>query len=409
MVEMENKQTLSADVWERWGWIWSAIFYISLAASVLLVLPDTESDRSNFGLMLVLVVASALWHPVGAWYLVRRYPDFRERPVIMGGYLFVAFALWWGLLNLHDAFYFMLFGLYGQIFTYLSIRLAIPTAILISAFMTFVQFTDAETGELISSPVFLIFVGATVVGVLIALWLSAIISQSAQRQQLIEQLEATQKELAQAEREAGILTERQRLGREIHDTLAQGFTSIVMHLEAAEQALPPEAGTAQHHVDEARKVARDSLAEARGMVWSLRPSRLEENTLAEAIERVVKQWSSSTGIQAGTLITGEALSLHPQAEVALLRAVQEGLANIQKYASASEVMATLSYLDDVVLLDVQDNGVGFDVDRIAGTRPGLNSGYGLRAMQERVSQLGGTMTIESAVGEGTTLALEIPV
>jgi signal transduction histidine kinase len=409
MVETKEEPTLRTDVWDRWGWIWSAVFYISLLVAFLLAWPDLDFSRPDGILVLVLTLASALWHPVGAWYLPRRYPNFRERPVLMVMYLLVAFALWLALISIHGAFYFLLFGLYGQVFAFLPIRLSIPAAILLSTFVMVQQIRDSRLSLSPNEPAFWIFAGATLGGVLIALWLNAIISQSAHRKQLVEQLEATQRELAQAEREAGILAERQRLGREIHDTLAQGFTSIVMHLEAAEQACPPEATVSAHHVNEARKVARESLAEARGLVWSLRPTQLQENTLPEAIERVVRQWSSSTGIQAETLVTGDALALHPQAEVAFLRTVQEGLANVQKHASASAVTVTLSYLSNVVLLDVQDNGVGFDVDRVSDSRPGLDGGYGLPAMQERVTQLGGMMTIESGVGEGTTLALEIPV
>lgn len=216
--------------------------------------------------------------------------------------------------------------------------------------------------------------------------------------------------LVEREKQAAVLDERQRLAREIHDTLAQGFTSIVMHLEAAEGAMPGEWPAVQQHLDQARRTARESLLQARRLVWALRPAILERTSLPTAVERVVARWMADTGIAARATITGMACPLPTAAEIALLRAVQEALANVRKHARAGQVAVTLSYMGDLVVLDVQDDGVGFDPAEVqAPPAVDAHGGFGLAAMRERLEQLGGTLLVESAPGEGTTLVVEVPV
>jgi signal transduction histidine kinase len=232
------------------------------------------------------------------------------------------------------------------------------------------------------------------------------------RRQLILALEETQARLAASEREAGALAERQRLAREIHDTLAQGFTSIVMHLEAAEQALPDAADTAttRAYLDQARRTARASLTQARAVVADLRPDLLVGNSLPAALERVVAQWRTESGVAASFAVTGEAVGPMPAVDITLLRALQEALANVRKHAQATSVVVTLSYMDDLVVLDVQDDGVGM-ADQPAGADAlRLDAGgFGLVAMRERVEQLGGALLVERAPQQGTTVVVQIPV
>jgi signal transduction histidine kinase len=216
--------------------------------------------------------------------------------------------------------------------------------------------------------------------------------------------------LVERGKRAAVLDERQRLAREIHDTLAQGFTSIVLHLEAAEGALPGEWQVVRQHLDQARRTARDSLVQARRLVWALRPAILERTSLPTAVERVVARWMADTGITARATMTGTACPLPPPAEITLLRAVQEALSNVRKHARADQVSVTLSYMGDVVVLDVQDDGVGFDPAGVqAPPAVGEAGGFGLAAMRERVEELGGALLVESAPDEGTTLVVEIPV
>ncbi|BBL80316.1 hypothetical protein RxyAA322_21700 [Rubrobacter xylanophilus] len=212
--------------------------------------------------------------------------------------------------------------------------------------------------------------------------------------------------LVERARRAGVLEERQRLAHEIHDTLAQGFTSIVTNLEAAGGALERDRVALRHHLDQALGVARESLSEARRLVWALRPEPLEEASLPEALRRLVARWSSSSGVAAEVFVTGEPGSLPAEAEVALLRVAQEALANVRKHARAGRVAVTLSYIGGRAVLDVRDDGVGFDP---AATSPGSGGdGFGLRSMRERLERAGGALSVESVPGEGTVLSAEVP-
>ena len=220
--------------------------------------------------------------------------------------------------------------------------------------------------------------------------------------------------VAQAQ-ETAVLRERQRMAREIHDTLAQGFTSIVMHLEAAEQALPDDPTTLTRHITQAKSTARDNLTQARRVVEDLRPEVLESAPLFQAIERVVQRWEQHSGIPATFKMTGQVQPLHPEVEVTLLRATQEALANVRKHAQASETQVTLSYLGDVVILDVQDNGRGFVAENGQSetvypelAEGAVSGGFGLVAMRQRVDELAGELIVESDPAEGTTLMVSIP-
>jgi signal transduction histidine kinase len=217
--------------------------------------------------------------------------------------------------------------------------------------------------------------------------------------------------LVEQARRAGLIGERQRLAHEIHDTLAQGFASIVMNLEAADAILPAGYPTqAQWHLGQARLTARESLAEARRLVWALRPRLLEEAPLPEALSRLTERWSEASSIAAHTTVTGSPRSLPPEVEATLFRVAQEALTNVRKHARANRAALTLSYMHDRVALDTRDDGTGFDPgntgDATGSTR---EAGFGLETMRERVERLGGTLSIESAPGEGTTLAVELPL
>lgn len=211
---------------------------------------------------------------------------------------------------------------------------------------------------------------------------------------------------------SGMMNERRRLAHEIHDTLIQGFASIVMNLEAAEGSLG-ENPAANRHLDEARRTARESMDEARRMVWALRPEALEGASLSEAFSRLATRWSEANGVRAEVTVTGSPRRLPPETEVTLLRVAQEALANIRKHAAASRVVLTLSYMEDRVTLDAQDDGVGFGPGTSRnGSDSVLNGnglgGFGLRTMRERVEHNGGRLLVESEPGRGTALVAELP-
>jgi signal transduction histidine kinase len=261
--------------------------------------------------------------------------------------------------------------------------------------------------------VFYVMVAIFNIGVAGAMSVLALVSteQSVRRKQMIVELaEANAKlEAAMAEneglhaqlltqaREAGVLDERARMAEEIHDTIAQGLTGIVTQLQAAE-------GSAQwqRHVRTAAQLARDSLTEARRSVQALRPRPLATARLPEALAEVARDWSVVNGVPADVTVTGAAEPLLPEIEVALLRTAQEALANVAKHAGASRVGLTLSYMEDLVTLDVRDDGTGFSPEALTG------EGFGLTVMRERVRRIAGRLAIESEPGAGTAVSACVP-
>ena len=214
--------------------------------------------------------------------------------------------------------------------------------------------------------------------------------------------------LVEAARRAGVLGERQRLSFEIHDTLVQGFSSIVMNLETAEASLPSDPDTAQKNLNLARDTARESLREARRLVWALKPEPLEEAPLAEALRRLAARLSTECATQASVTVTGAPRRLSPDAEVTLLRAAQESLSNVRKHARAKRVVLTLSYMSDGVTLDARDDGVGFVPENLDGAPGKEGGGFGLGAMRQRAARIGGTLRVESRPAEGAALTVELP-
>jgi signal transduction histidine kinase len=208
-------------------------------------------------------------------------------------------------------------------------------------------------------------------------------------------------------REMGILEERNRLAREIHDTLAQGFTGIVLQLEAAEQAMQANDADALNHVERARHLARESLSEARRSVWDLRPSSLERVGLIQAIEREVDRFVEMTGGTVGTQFTHANKNYRASVavETALLRIVREALENVRKHAHAHAVEVALSLVDGVIALRITDDGVGM---HNSPSQP-VGSGFGLVSMRERMQLVGGSCTVRSELGKGTSVEVTAPI
>lgn len=401
---MNAKKEKQKDIWVKWDWLWKALFYAAVLVSTWLMLLD-DDRKASVWVALLLTGTLLLWH-WGGLKLAYGKPDaFGQSRHFRFMVIIGVIVLWFVLVNMSPAYYFTLFGLFGEVFRHLPLRQGVIAVLILTGFMVYEQLADAGATSSLTNPTIWVFLFTALGAILLGVWITAIIGQSTRRRQLIEQLEATQAELAAAERRSGVLEERQRLARDIHDTLAQGFTSIVMHLEAADQALPGDLDTLQKHLDRARGTARASLEQARRVVHALRPHSLDQRSLPDAIERAAGRWQEETGIPLTTTITGDPVPLHPDIEVTLLRATQEALTNIHKHAQATAVQLTLSYINDVVVLDVQDNGVSFAG---AATSP-LSGGYGLQAMSERAEQCGGSVTLESEPGEGTTVVISIPI
>jgi signal transduction histidine kinase len=208
-------------------------------------------------------------------------------------------------------------------------------------------------------------------------------------------------------RDLSIAEERNRMAREIHDTLAQGFMGIIMHLRAMQGAADPEA--ARLHREEAETLARESLQEARRSVWNLQPHRLEGKSLSEALAAEVAAIERRTAMGAELCVTGDLPPLSPAAEAALLRIAQEALHNAMKYARAGRVCVRLAGEAAAVALEVEDDGIGFDPPAYTQEPAHTGSGgFGLPGMAARAHALGGTFAVESAPGAGCRIAVRIP-
>jgi signal transduction histidine kinase len=381
---------------------WHCLFYLSLAlATGIAIIDDLHTWQYTFSLLGLSLL-------LGLWYAacVIISPIFwREHPLITMGYLAVGWAIWFRLTEFDPIYLFVLTGLYPQVFLLPPLPVKILGAFLLTVLAAWLQVMIL--GGLSVNLFFTL--AAAAAGIIIGLFINAIVDQSQKRQRLIDELETTRSALIVAERHAGIMHERQRLAHEIHDTLAQGFTSIVMHLEAAEALLPDERSSLQSHIDQARRTARENLVETRRLLHALQPVILDYASLPEALTQLTARWAEESSISASASITGTSHNLRPEIEVTLLRTAQEALANVRKHSRASKVTITLSYMDDTVALDVQDNGIGFDTERLCfyplEQPPG---GFGLKALSERIKQLGGVFSLESVPNEGTTIAVALP-
>jgi DNA-binding NarL/FixJ family response regulator/signal transduction histidine kinase len=258
---------------------------------------------------------------------------------------------------------------------------------------------------------------------LLGVWISRIIDQSRDRGQLITELGATRDELAAAQRAQGALAERERMAREIHDTLAQGFTSIVMLAQAATARLPRDPDGAAERLATIEDVARDNLAEARALVAALAPVDLDGATLADAVRRTAARFARESGIEVSVdvsldvpldvpveLADGDpargpaaAGALGRAQQVVVLRAVQEALANVRRHARAAHVMLRLRRDGDQTRLEVVDDGTGFSPEIACA-----GGGFGLDGMRGRVAAIGGELDVVSAPGAGTPLVVRVP-
>jgi signal transduction histidine kinase len=375
-------------MWERWKSAWRVVFLALLACALLFAF--SEPAQSDAWLILILSLLMAGWY-----FAASRVAHWRERLLPLFAYFISGWLLWYMLTSLNTAFFLLLFILFPHLFIIAPLAWAIALALVLNG-LVLLQLYRVNSDWVVTWMLLLTL--TSLGGSLLGYFINDIIRQSEKRRLLIAELEATRSHLAETQREAGILHERQRLAGELHDTITQGLVAVVMHLEAAENSADSE--TAQR-IAQAKIAARDSLHEARRFIWEMRPPALEHHALVDALRYVVESWCKASALSGELVTTGDARPLSHDIELALLRVTQEALANVAKHAHAQRATVTLSYMPDSVVLDVNDNGRGFDGKS--------ESGFGLINMRRRVEALSGTLTVESAVGEGTTVVAEIPL
>jgi signal transduction histidine kinase len=440
---MSGASTFNAGLWERRERrLTAALPYAMLALSAGLTVVIRNSEHQSWFLDMALCGLAAAWM-ICLYTLV---PAWRDRPagrtVFFTGLIAIATVLiirdpWFG---------FFTFSLY---FFALKVPpgrwrlLSVLAVALLTGTSQAGGFTEAAQGTV----GLLIYTGCVTVNLLIAGaftwfgWVSD--ARNERRAQLVTELSETNRrleatlaenaglheQLVTQAREAGILDERQRMAREIHDTLAQGLAGIITQLQAADQASADPAER-RRHFEAATRLARDSLTEARRSVHALRPEPLERARLAGALRGVAEHWSALNAVPVQVVVTGTERDLPPDTELALLRTAQEALANVAKHAEATRVGLTLSYMDEEVVLDVRDDGRGFDPARrarepaYAGAAAPVpaasvpaasdqagppHGGFGLLAMRQRIEDVAGTLEIESEPGAGTAISASVPI
>ncbi|WP_312178332.1 sensor histidine kinase [Arthrobacter sp.] len=329
-------------------------------------------------------------------------------------WLAVVTVLWLVLLVLSPDFSWLAFPLFFLELRLLPLRPAVLAVTLTTAAVVAAQWAHASTfhAAMLLGPA----IGAGF-AVIMGMAYQALYTEVTNQRRALEELRRTRTELARSQREQGVLAERERLAREIHDTLAQGLASIVLVSRSARDSLGAgELDAVRDRLRTVESTAAENLAEARRFVRDLRAPQNDAGALPDRLARVcqaVQEQAAAEGqsMECRFRLEGEPVQLAAPYEVTLLRAAQSALANVLRHAGASTAVVTLAFVGGDVTLDIFDNGSGFDPDgapmrdqpRADGT------GYGLISIRDRVSALGGSMDLESAPGEGTVLGIRLPL
>jgi signal transduction histidine kinase len=388
--------------WETGTLAWDSFYLLVFVAVLIIVVASTPGSTA---------VASGAMGAMIAWYLFVGRPLWAGARLTAVGarlgrawagiYLTGLFALFFVVQSQNPEAWFLAFALSPQFFSIASGRTAMYLGIalnLTAAALLVARYPTGGTGAV----AFAVAAAGSGFAIFYGGWVSRIIGQSAERAEIIDQLEATRAELAAAQHTAGRLAERQKLAADIHDTLAQGFASIVMLIQAAQADLDGSPSQAAHsqaarHLDLAARTARENLAEARALVAGLTPAQLAGGTLPDALRRL----SQASVVDATFGVDGTPRPLPMAIEVVLLRVCQEALSNVGKHAHAQSATVRLEYDPDSVRLEVGDDGDGFDPASVC-------DGFGLRGMRARVTEAGGTLTVGSEPGAGTRVSAMVP-
>ena len=387
-------------VWTRTLVGWHIVFWVLLGMTLALSFLGHLGTVRQFAFAGTVVVLGAAYQFIGL-------PAIRSRRALPSYvYRLVLIASLVVLIGIYPQSVFLMFIASAQIWLLNEdIREGVGLSLLLVIGVGTAQLWSAGWGWAAFWNILPWMLVSLVVSLLFGIWIERVITQSQQRAELIEQLESARDELAEAHHSAGVMAERERMAREIHDTLAQGMTSIVMLSQAAAAELSQGGGAGvAARLAAIEDTARENLAEARALVAAFTPVALSEATLTEVLRRQAERFAAETGVdvQVSLDLPDDEVAALPQAQqVVLLRSAQEALANVRKHAAATQVLITLGLSDGGVWIEIRDDGSGFS--------PGVASaGFGLNAMRGRVEESGGTVQIESTPGHGTRVQVLIP-
>ena len=386
-----------AAMWRRQEPYWHGVYAVVFVTAVVVVALEPPGPLGYWPTFLLLAVMAGAYVVLGVRGL---------RQDARAGLAYQLLA-WTALLAIQwvdpgTETWILFFVLYPQMWAMLPVRFGVVGSVLTLAAFGTVRFVQSEYDRGALAVIAVSTLVSLGVSMGLGLFISRITHEADHRAATIDELRATQARLAAAERDRGIHEERERISREIHDTLAQGFTSVVTLARAADAALARgDAETAHERLGLIERTAADNLAEARLIVAELTPGHLQSRTLGQALERLGAAVSSENGLRADVQVGGAPEPLGGVAEVVILRTAQEALSNVRRHAGAARVDLRLDYAPDRVVLTVSDDGRGFDT---AADR----DGFGLDGVRARAAEVGGEVSLSSTPGSGTTLRLEVP-
>lgn len=391
-----DQQTRWLNAWRRWFWLWDLYFAIGFVAVAVVLLAEDDQPPASRAVAVGALAAMA----VGYVAFGRGVIAAEEERCWQGRvFMICTVALLVTGVLFQQAMSFALFIVCPWAFMTLSTREAVIVVIPINLLPVLAGLSENgwRTTLFQFFPATLFTIAFSV---LLGTWIQRIVSQSEERAELIRELEESREEVSRLSRETGVAAERSRLAAEIHDTLAQGFTSLVTLVQAAESELDSDVEKARKHLALAARTARENLTEARALVAGLTPAALGTGSLDQAIRRQLERFAEESTISVTYHADEESVSLPTVLEVVLLRMAQESLTNARKHSQATEVTITLRVNENCVSMRVADNGVGFDTDHPV-------DGFGLRGMRNRAAQVGGKLTVHSGEN-GTAVELEVP-
>ncbi|WP_052434898.1 sensor histidine kinase [Streptacidiphilus melanogenes] len=387
----------------RWFGLWDAYFGLSYLVTTGLLLTSGDAPGRVAGAVAALTLAVPWYAGFGRPLLLNG----GGRPVRARWFAAGLGALFGAATLLDVASSFALFAICPMLLMSLPSGPGIAVVLLANLVPPILLWvTSGEFGQAVLGVLPLTLLGIAL-AVLVGLWITRVAEQSRERAQLIEELELSRVQVARLSRQAGIAAERERLAREIHDTVAQGLTSLIALIETVDSELADDPELARRHLALAARVAADNLTETRGFVAALTPVPLRGNSLGEAVRRQGEALAAETDLTVDHTAEGTEFPLPTAVSVVLLRAAQEALANVRKHARAQRVSLRVEFSDAAVRLRVEDDGCG-----LAEPSPGPDgepSGYGLRGMRGRVGEVGGTVEVTGAPGRGTVVEVVVPL
>lgn len=392
----------STNAWQRDGRLWDVFFVATLIGTIASVATGNSGPTEGVAVVLLamtlpiyLLLGRPLFGPVAG--------DTRE----VNTYVVAITVLYLPAVILQPSALVLLSVVSSQCFKLQSLRRGIVT-LLVQALVPLAAWTFTlrnDRSELAGQAIIVAIV--VPVAIVASTWVQRIIDQSSQRGEFIEALAKAQRENDRLSVAHGAMLERERMAREIHDTLAQGFTSIVMLGRAACSEMEHTPDEALRHLDLIVRTAADNLGETRALVAALSPPQLRGSSLPGAIGKLASRLSEEMDLAVGIDVSGVVRPMAAATELVAVRSAQEALSNIRKHARAGQVRIVLSYSPQGCEITVQDDGVGISPTRSATTDPSTG-GFGLTGMRARLAEIGGHLTLRSGDGGGTAVVIWLP-